>query len=59
VLLLKHDTLHIGETAESRALADAVGPEIGVGRWRFFCLFECCDASCRWACAPACAEHFS
>lgn len=47
VLLLKPDTLHIGEAAESRALADAVGPEIGVGQWRFVCLFECCDASCR------------
>lgn len=47
VLLLKSDTLHIGEAAESRALADAVGPEIGVGQWRFVCMFECCDAGCR------------
>ena len=47
VLLLKPDTLHIGEAAESRALADAVGPEIGVGQWRFVCLFECCDAGCQ------------
>jgi len=47
VLLLRRDTLHIGEIAESRALADAVGPEIGVGQWRFVCMFECCDADCR------------
>lgn len=47
VLLLKRDTLHFGQWAESRALYDAVGPEIGEGWWRFACLFECCDADCR------------
>ncbi len=47
VLLLRRDTLHIGEVAESRALNAAVGPEIGVGQWRFTCLFECCDANCQ------------
>jgi hypothetical protein len=40
------DTLHFGETSESRMLHDAVGPEIGAGRWRFSCLFRCCDAGC-------------
>jgi len=47
VLWLKRDTLHIAEGAESRAICEAVGPEIGEGRWRFACLFECCDAGCR------------
>jgi len=47
VLLLKRETLHIGETAESRALAEAVGPEIGEGQWRFTCMFECSDTACR------------
>lgn len=46
VLLLMRDTLHFGETAESRGLDEAVGPEIGAGRWRFSCLFQCCDADC-------------
>ncbi len=47
VLILKREWLHFGEVAESRALWDAVGPEIGVGQWRFACLFECCDANCQ------------
>ena len=46
VLLLMRDTLHFGQTAESRALDEAVGPEIGAGQWRFSCLFKCCDADC-------------
>jgi hypothetical protein len=46
VLLLMRDTLHFGETAESRMLGETVGPEIGAGRWRFSCLFKCCDADC-------------
>lgn len=46
VLLLMRDTLHFGQTAESRALNEAVGPEIGAGQWRFSCLFQCCDADC-------------
>ena len=46
VLLLIRDTLHFGQTAESRALDEAVGPEIGAGQWRFSCLFKCCDAGC-------------
>ncbi len=46
VLLLIRDTLHFGQTAESRALNEAVGPEIGVGQWRFSCLFKCCDSGC-------------
>ncbi len=46
VLLLMRDTLHFGETTESRMLDEGVGPEIGVGRWRFSCLFKCCDADC-------------
>ncbi len=44
VLLLIRDTLHFGQTAASRALDEAVGPEIGAGEWRFSCLFKCCDA---------------
>ena len=47
VLLPKPGTLHFGQWAESRALYEAVGPEIGEGRWRFACLFECCDTGCR------------
>lgn len=47
VLDLKRDTLHFGRWAESRALYEAVGPEIGEGWWRFVCLFECCEANCR------------
>ncbi len=46
VLLLKRETLCIAETAESRRLEEAVGPEIGAGLWRFSCLFQCCDADC-------------
>lgn len=55
VLLLMRDTLHFGETAESKLLDEAVGPEIGAGRWRFSCLFQCCDADCAEvvACAGA------
>jgi hypothetical protein len=51
VLLLRRDTLHLGETAESRAQEEAVGPEIGEGVWRFSCLFQCCDADCQEAVA--------
>ena len=47
VLLPKQGTLHFGQCAESRALYEAVGPEIGEGRWRFACLFECCATGCR------------
>jgi len=46
VLLLMRDTLRFGQTAQSRMLDGAVGPEIGAGQWRFSCLFQCCDAEC-------------
>ena len=46
VLLLKRETLHIGETAESRRLCEAAGPEVGGGQWLFSCLFQCCDPDC-------------
>ena len=39
LLLPKQGTPHFDQSAESRALYETVGPEIGEGRWRFAFLF--------------------
>ena len=46
VILLTRDTLHFGQTAESRALSEAVGPETGAGQRQISCVLRGCDADC-------------